>query len=134
VVADSYRPFLCLWCGRQVRICASCDWGQRYCPDAPCGGEARNHAKRRYRADYQRTRKGRRAHAQSQLRYRVRLLAKKVTDHPSPAVSASVNIAKVETLQETADVDHPVKTEARVRCDSCGVLCGPFVHRWLGRW
>ena len=131
---SSYRLFFCLWCERQVRICADCDWGQRYCPDGPCGGEARTHAKRRYRADHQRTRQGRRTHARAQLRYRVRLRAEKVTDHPSPVASASVNIADVETLEEAADVDRPVQTEIRVRCDFCGALCGPFVHRWFGRW
>ncbi len=135
MVSDSYRFFACLRCSRLVRICASCDFGNRYCPELPCAEEARREAKRRYRADYQRTRKGRRAHARGQQRYRLRLSEQKVTDHPSLPVSLSASVVPVETFEEDpGDVEFPAHTDGHVHCDFCGRLCGPFVHRWLGRW
>jgi hypothetical protein len=137
VANDSFRLFCCAHCGSWVRVCATCDRGQRYCPDGPCAEEARREAKRRYRADYQRTRKGRRAHARAQACYREKrsLDPQKVTDHPSPLLLASAKLVATRVLEEgTADVDPPTVPFDLVCCDFCGRRCGPFIHRWLGRW
>lgn len=132
---ETYRLFFCAHCNRRVAICASCDYGNRYCPQRPCAEQARREAKRRYRADYQRTRDGRRTHARAQMRYRLRLNLQKVTDHPSPRPAPSTTVQSNQAREEElVDVDTPVPPPVRERCHFCGAACGPFMHRWTGRW
>lgn len=132
---DSYRLFFCAGCGRQVSICASCDRGNRYCPDSDCFESHRRHAKRRYRADYQRTRKGRLSHASAQQRYRLRLCEQKVTDHPSPELASPAMVELIQRPEEVPTDVHPeLVPPAPTRCDFCGASCGPLMHRWTGCW
>lgn len=94
-------------------------------------------AKRRYRADHEATRRGRRRHAARQARYRLRRQLLRVgmaivTDHPSA-------IGRVEDILGASgvgpgDVERGVvdaeATDGKGICDFCGRLCGPWVHEW----
>lgn len=56
------RFFLCGRCRLQVTICRSCDRGQRYCGQ-DCAHAARRESVREAGRRYQRSRRGRLAHA-----------------------------------------------------------------------
>ncbi len=139
----SYRPFFCGLCRDSVVVCRCCDHGQRYCVDSNCGGRARQRLLRRYRRDYQLTRRGRSRHAARQARYRLRLTQKrqppdeKVTDHPSPTAFGPDKVFGNEPSPQD-DVDEAAPAPAPTpapdpelqRCAVCHRLCGPFQHRW----
>lgn len=99
---DSYRVFFCAHCSKRVVICRCCDHGNYYCPDNECSKQHRIKAKRRYRADYQNTHIGRRNHAASQARYRLKQAQAKsnneneiMTDHGfTPSDFCTTTIAK----------------------------------------
>lgn len=67
----SARLFLCARCGIQVQLCTRCDRGQRYCTPS-CSSAARRIAQREAAQRYQRSRRGRMAHAARSRRWRVR--------------------------------------------------------------
>jgi len=139
-VMRSCRLFLCARCSRPVRICRSCDRGQCYCSNRRCALLARLFARRRYRADHQATRSGRRRHAARQVGYRLRVELTKlgmqvVTDHPSTSAPASLIVGLDATRFETAEHDDSDTrvgdtTKDRGPCDFCGQTCGPFMHVW----
>jgi len=62
----------------------------------------------------------------------------KVTDHGSTPAAPSVTVLSETAIlaaQEKNDRAAPVpQTKRHVRCAFCGRFCGPFVHRWFGRW
>jgi hypothetical protein len=144
---NSYRVFFCCRCGKRVVICRHCDHGHCYCPDHDCGEQARFEAKRRYRADYQKTKSGRHNHAAAQARYRLKQARDElsevdasdlVTDHGSTSTAPSTTMHDATAISaepEEESYANPV-TPAKpgVRCDFCGQCCGPYVHRWLGCW
>jgi hypothetical protein len=70
-MCSSARIFICARCRRQVVICSHCDRGNRYCGPS-CAHSARRHPQREAAQRYQRTRRGRFAHAARQRRYRQR--------------------------------------------------------------
>lgn len=70
----SARLFLCARCAAQVVLCRRCDRGNRYCSRA-CGRQARVDSRRRSAQRYQRSPRGRRAHAQRTRRWRQRVAA-----------------------------------------------------------
>jgi hypothetical protein len=47
----SHRLFQCARCHSLVRICSSCDRGQRFC-EFPCAGQARRESTRRANKKY----------------------------------------------------------------------------------
>ena len=65
------RLFLCARCRDQVLLCSHCDRGQRYC-SAACSRQARESAQREAARRYQRSRRGRMAHAARARRWRTR--------------------------------------------------------------
>ena len=69
------RLFLCARCRAQVVLCSHCDRGNRYC-GRPCWRMAREVARRESASRYQRSRRGRLAHAQRSRRWRQRRLAR----------------------------------------------------------
>jgi hypothetical protein len=79
---SSARVFNCARCQRQVVICSHCDRGNIYCGKR-CSQSARRQSRREASRRYQRTRRGRFAHAARQRRYRQRRRAK-VTHQGSP--------------------------------------------------
>jgi Pyruvate/2-oxoacid:ferredoxin oxidoreductase delta subunit len=125
-------------------ICRHCDHGHCYCPDDDCSELARIEAKRRYRADYQGTHAGRLMHAARQAEYRRRLARsigdaelEKVTDHGSTPTDPSTTMRATTAISAEEEKSHakPIATFLNcVRCDFCGRFCGPYVHRWLGRY
>lgn len=136
-VCDSYRIVECGYCGRELRVCRCCDHGQVYCPDGKCAESARIVKIRGYRADHQQSKSGRRSHAKSQARYRLRrelalmVGTQKVTDHPSTNSSSSETVASTFTKEEEHEPDKILFFDIElVRCDLCGRLCRPFMHRW----
>jgi len=68
------RLFLCARCRTQVVLCSHCDRGQRYCT-AACSRQARDAAQRDAAQRYQRSRRGRLAHAARTRRWRSLRLA-----------------------------------------------------------
>ena len=154
-ICDSYREFECGYCGREIRICRCCDDGQLYCPDGECASRARELKVPGYRANYEQTRKGKKAHAKRQMRYRNRrelaliVGMQVVTDHPSTFSPSSSTVPRIEN-EEFEDDEAPIESSSTqtelgfehrsppicstsaelVRCDVCGRFCRPFVHRW----
>ena len=68
------RMFLCAMCRVQVVLCSRCDRGNRYCGRA-CWHQARDMARRAAASRYQRSRRGRFAHAERSRRWRARRAA-----------------------------------------------------------
>jgi hypothetical protein len=68
------RLFLCARCRVQVVLCSRCDRGNRYC-GRPCRHRAREDARRQTAQRYQRSWRGRIAHAQRSRRWRQRRAA-----------------------------------------------------------
>ena len=65
------RLYLCARCRVQVILCSHCDRGNRYC-GRQCRRQAREQARREAAQRYQRSRRGRIAHAQRSRRWRQR--------------------------------------------------------------
>lgn len=120
------RLFLCARCRVQVHICSPCDHGQIYCAGGcsqVCRGASVCEAGRRY----QRSRRGRFAHAERSRRYRQR--QQNVThqgsliqppDDPLP-VDSAIAIAAPQ-----ASATPP--RSSSVQCQFCGVSCSAFVR------
>ena len=81
---ETGRMFLCGLCRAQVVLCRRCDRGQIYCGRG-CAGRARGEAQREAGERYQRSRRGRFAHAARALRYRARC---KIVTHQGSAEPA----------------------------------------------
>jgi hypothetical protein len=73
------RLYLCARCRVQVVLCSRCDRGNRYC-GRPCWHEARAEAQRQTAQRYQRSWRGRIAHAQRSRLWRERLAAREAHD------------------------------------------------------
>ncbi|CAE6876637.1 hypothetical protein R69746_08817 [Paraburkholderia aspalathi] len=84
-IQSTGRLLVCARCRAQVLICGPCDRGNRYCRD--CTKEARRVSVREAGRRYQRSRRGRFAHAARSRRHRAR--RKIVTHHGSPAPPAN---------------------------------------------
>jgi hypothetical protein len=68
------RLYLCARCRVQVILCSHCDRGNRYCGRA-CGYQSREDSRRETAQRYQRSWRGRIAHAQRSRRWRQRRAA-----------------------------------------------------------
>jgi hypothetical protein len=71
------RLYLCARCRVQVILCSRCDRGSRYC-GRQCRYQAREQARRETAQRYQRSRRGRIAHAMRSRRWRQRRAARDV--------------------------------------------------------
>jgi hypothetical protein len=102
---ETWRLLSCARCGRQLRVCSSCELGQRYCGRG-CAQEQRRLAQRDASRAYQATRRGRRLHADRMQRWRDRgrqarrkLSAPKVTQHSeTQGVAGARSESAVPTL------------------------------------
>lgn len=121
---SSSRLYHCCRCHAQVIVCRHCDRGQRYCTGG-CSHAARKESIKRAGVKYQATRSGRINNAARQQRHRQRQ-QQKVTHH------RSLQIVLRDLLQTLPDelkkADIPVKPGTTLRCDHCGVACGPFLR------
>ena len=121
------RLFHCARCRRQVLICRHCDRGNRYCGKR-CSQAARRESVRAAGKRFQRSRRGRFAHAQRQHRYRQRR-RQKVTHQGSPPGPADETLAaESRTLAKRTEVPAGVAGED-IRCQLCGRLCSAFVRQ-----
>ncbi len=115
------RLYLCARCRVQVFICRRCDRGNRYCCE--CAAIARRDNVREAGRRYQRTRRGRFAHAARARQYRARRQI--VTHHGSPDSPADgvlqpdrdVVIDAAVALANAAV--HPAAPR-QLRCHCCG--------------
>jgi hypothetical protein len=124
----SYRLFNCAWCSHQVRLCSTCDRGNRYCGKV-CALSGRGRSVAAAGRRYQRTFAGAVKHGERNALYRARL-EDKVTHqgslpiHPHAILySASGKRAESPTNQ-TPEFDE----EGRTRCSVCAAFCGPFAR------
>ena len=123
---DDARVFRCARCQCQVRVCSRCDRGQRYC-GARCTGAARAESVRVAGRRYQRTRRGRVAHAWRQHRYRERLHryrehragVHKVTHQGSRAWRGVVSIALQPVNRREDAMSRHDSAIDEPRCDFC---------------
>jgi len=124
-MADTARLFNCTRCGRQVAICRHCDRGNRYCNEG-CAPAVRRASRRAAGARYQRSRRGRFAHAQRQRRYRAR--RRKVTHQGSPPPPPAASLLP-ESRASASPPDEPaVPAVEGLRCHFCGRACSAFVR------
>jgi hypothetical protein len=111
---DSARLFFCALCRTQVRICGSCDRGQRYCsPD--CRSSARRRNVREARRRYAQSERGRARHATRQRRYRVRVAAGAAPEQTRPTAPAP-------------SVSRTARPETRTACAFCNGPCSVFLR------
>ena len=121
----STRLFNCLRCHHQVRVCQSCDHGQRYCGE-DCRQIARMKSLKRSNQKYQKSRKGRFNNAYRQRRFRQRKKEKtqKVTDQSSPS-KQSCDLLISKTCWSKKRLKNRLKHE-QSQCHFCGKPCGSF--------
>ena len=112
------RRYLCAGCRTAVLICSHCDRGNRYCTP-PCAKQARRRRVRAAGERYQSSRRGRRAHAERQHRYRAR--QQKVTHQGSPPPASPVQIPSEPTM--------PVAAAPQYFCCRCQRTLPDFVRQ-----
>lgn len=120
------RLFLCARCRVQVHICTRCDRGQIYCA-GECSQISRCASVCEAGRRYQRTRKGRIAHADRSRRYRER--RQKVT-HQGSRVQPTDDLLPVDSAVAIAapQVSVTRPTSSTVQCQFCGARCSAFVR------
>lgn len=111
------RLYLCARCRAQVFICRRCDRGNRYCRD--CADDARRDSVREAGHRYQRTRRGRFAHAARARRYRAR--RKYVTHQGSPTSPVNdVLQPELDAAVALANAATRAAAPTPLRCHCCG--------------
>ncbi|WP_175948342.1 hypothetical protein [Burkholderia pyrrocinia] len=111
------RLYLCARCRAQVFICRRCDRGNRYCRD--CAADARRDNVREAGRRYQRTRRGRFAHAARARRYRAR---RKFVTHQGSPTSPTDDVLQPELDAAVALANAATRAAAPtpLRCHCCG--------------
>jgi hypothetical protein len=129
---SSARLFNCARCHCQVVICSHCDRGNIYCGKR-CSQAARRQSRRKAARRYQKTRRGRFAHAARQRRYRQRRRAK-VTHQGSPPLPPDETLpAESRTSVRHSEEPGAVPADG-IRCHLCGRVCEHLVrHSFLHR-
>jgi hypothetical protein len=125
------RMFLCARCRAQVFICRRCDRGQRYCT-VQCARISRRENQREAGRRYQRTRRGRFAHAARSHRHRTRL---KIVTHQGSPVRPADDVLQAppnDVAVAPANVAAQTATSA-LHCRQCGGLLSPFVRTGFAR-
>jgi hypothetical protein len=120
------RLFVCARCRVQVLICSACDHGQIYCA-GDCSQISRRASVCEAGRRYQRTRKGRFAHAERSRRYRQR--QQNVTHQGSLTRSADdlLPVDSVVTIA-AAQVSATSPSASPLQCQFCGVRCSAFIR------
>ena len=134
------RQFLCARCRQQAVLCTRCDRGNRYCGRA-CRRQARDDARRKTASRYQRSYRGRLAHAARSRRWRQRHAdaTHNVTHQGSqlaaadaPLLAWTLDTAIVITHAPSDDVAPVPDTEAAELarpCRRCAAPLGPWVRQ-----
>ena len=124
---SSARLFNCARCRCQVVICSHCDRGNIYCGQR-CSQTARRQSRRKASGRYQRTRRGRLAHAARQRRYHQRRRAKVTHQGSPPAISDETLPVESRKLARRSEVPAEVPGDG-IRCDFCGRVCSHFLRQ-----
>ena len=124
---SSARLFICARCRRQVVICSHCDRGNIYC-GKQCSQRARHQSRREAGRRYQRTRRGRFAHAARQRRYRQRRRAKVTHQGSLPVLPDETLPAESRTSARRSDAPAAVPADG-IRCHLCGRVCSHFLRQ-----
>jgi len=126
---DDARLFLCARCQRQVRICALCDRGNRYCGRG-CAGAARSESLRAAARRYQHSRRGRHCHAQRQRRYRARrwVGTKNVTHQGSAPSLGRAPLSREHPARDENPMSYLLPLAAAPHCHFCGRALSAFVR------
>jgi len=119
---DTGRLFLCARCRVQVLICSACDRGQIYC-SRKCSQISRHASVCAAGRRYQRTFKGRLAHAKRSRRYRER--QKNVT-HQGSLSPAADDLLAVDPAVAVASVTLP--RSSTPCCRFCDMQLSAFVR------
>ena len=129
---SSARLFNCARCRCQVVICSHCDRGNLYCGKR-CSQAARHRSVRAAGERFQKSRRGRFAHAERQRRYR-RRRRQKVTHQGSPPGTPDETLP-TESRTSAERIESPAAVAADgIRCHLCGRMCSQFVRqRFLHR-
>ncbi|QTB53408.1 hypothetical protein [Burkholderia pseudomallei] len=119
------RLYLCARCRAQVFICRRCDRGNRYCRN--CAADVRRDRVREAGRRYQRTRRGRVAHATRSKRYRAR--RNKVT-HQGSLGTATDGVLQPDRDAAVALANAAAHSAAPLPliCHGCGGLLLPLVR------
>ena len=124
---SSARLYNCARCRCQVVICSHCDRGNIYCGKR-CSESARRQSRREAGRRYQKTRRGRFAHAARQRRYRRRRRAK-VTHQGSPP-DGSDETLPAESRKPARGSEEPGAVPSDgIRCCFCGRVCSHFLRQ-----
>ena len=120
------RQFLCARCRQPVVLCSRCDRGNRYCGRA-CSRQARDNARRETTSRYQRSFRGRLAHAARSRRWRQRHAeaAQNVTHQGSQAGAADAPLAAWTHDIATVSTVSTVTTVAAGAQDSTALPSDP---------
>lgn len=119
------RLFVCAHCRAQVIVCRRCDRGQIYC-NGGCSQAARRASLREAAQRYQRSRRGRLAHAERMRRYRCR--QKKVTHQGSAAQAADALLPLTLTTPARAPAPAGASTPVPEHCHFCHCAYSGFVR------
>jgi hypothetical protein len=129
---SSARLYNCARCRCQVVICSHCDRGNIYCGKR-CSESARRQSRREAGRRYQKTRRGRFAHAERQRRYRQRRRAKVTHQGSSPPLPDETLLSESEPSAFRSAFP-AADGIAAIRCHQCGRVCSEFVrHAFLHR-
>jgi hypothetical protein len=124
---SSARVFNCARCRCQVVICSHCDRGNIYCGKR-CSQTARHQSQREAGRRYQRTYRGRLAHAARQRRLRQRRRAK-VTHQGSPAVLPDETLPAESRTSARRIESPPAVPGDGIGCHLCGRVCSHFLRQ-----
>lgn len=105
----TYRLYSCARCAAQVRICRSCDRGNRYCAEG-CAQLSRHESLQRAGERYQQSFRGACRHALRQARLRARR-AQKVTHQGSLGMGVALIVTRSLTVSEGSPDDAGVRLE-----------------------
>ena len=134
----TYRLYSCRRCIQQVRICAHCDRGNRYCA-GECATIRRRESLRRAGERYQLSHRGACRHAARQRAWRERQVQKVTHQGSLPSTDALI----VQTIPTSTDVPHvnlasiqsPAQPRARLRtrvpahcCNFCWRVLSAFAR------
>jgi len=123
------RFFLCGRCRAQVVVCSRCDHGQIYCGEA-CSQAARRESQRGAGRRYQKSRRGRFAHAERARRHRQRRRQKNNVTHqgsPEPPPDGLLAANSMAAARRPQTPANPASFAAR-HCHFCGCRCAAAVR------
>jgi hypothetical protein len=129
---SSARLFNCARCRCQVVICSHCDRGNLYCGKR-CSQAARRQSVRAAGERFQKSRRGRFAHAERQHRYRRRRRQKVTHQGSPPGIPDETLPAESRRSARRSEVPAAVPADG-IRCHLCGRMCSRllrqrFLHR-----